>query len=206
MSRARTRAAAHALATAIALSALAAACAPETEGSLDPNGAPTPTPSGNPYEACIAHFQVGSGEQRILYWFVLATPYWYTGLVPLDGVNGIAFVDYHYDSDGTQPPDYIAARSTDALVTITADSTDLGAPVSFDIFTEPSWIVTSDGGVAATVTGGTASFTGTFEDVADCPGAACDFGTGDASVAVAGSALTIGSTDGLAVVYCRNLP
>lgn len=192
----------------LSLVAITCACAGGDAGDAE-SGA-TPTPVVNPYEVCVAHFEVDAGdapEVANLLLVVLLNEYW-VGVeqdVDVDGTNGALYADYHYNFDGAALPEYVGAISTAATVTVTSSSNALGTAATLEIQTDPFWYLTT--GTSSTLSGGAGTVTGELQPLSDCA-SGCVYGTGSAALLVNGSALTLGTAnpDGVALLYCRDLP
>jgi hypothetical protein len=212
MTRTTTSTATRMLLGAVALAFGVAACTggDSDDEKGDNGGTPTPTPVVNPYEVCVAHFEVDAGdapEVANLLLVVLLNEYW-VGVeqdVDVDGTNGALYADYHYNFDGPALPEYVGAISTSATVVITSSNNELGTTATLAIDDEPFWYLTT--GTSSTLSGGLGTVTGELQPLSDCA-SGCEYGTGDADILVNGSALTLGSTspDGVALLYCRDLP
>ena len=193
------------------LALVAVACGSgDDAGSNGNEGTPTPTPVVNPYEVCVAHFEVDAGdapEVANLLLVVLLNEYWVGDqqAVNVDGTNGAIYADYHYNFDGPALPEYVGAISTSATVIVTSSSNALGTTAQLGITEEPLWFLTT--GTSATLSGGLGTVTGELQPLSDCA-SGCVYGTGSATVLVNASSLTLGTAnpDGVALLYCRDLP
>lgn len=199
------------LACGLALASWAGACAGGDDAAGDEgNGTPTPPASVNPYEVCVAHFEVDVGdapEIANLLLVVLLNEYWVGSAqgVSVDGTSGALYADYHHNFDGAEPPEYVGAISTSATVVITSSGNELGTATQVEIEADPVWFLTT--GTADTLSGGAGTASGVLQALSDCA-TGCEYGTGSASLLVNGSALTLGSANpnGVALLYCRDLP
>ena len=181
----------------------------DSSGEDDGGGGPTPTPEVNPFQVCIAHFEVDVADDpdiANMLLLVMLTEFWTGGPVSLDGFNGALYADYHVNFDGAEPPDHVAAISTNATVVVTGSGNQLGDANSVTIESDALWFFTT--GTAGMLSGGDGSATGILQNLADCTAGNCEYGTGGVNLLVQGSALTVGEShpDGVTLLYCRNLP
>lgn len=198
------------LATA-ALAIGVSACAGGGDDDDDDN-----TPLPNPYEACFMfwdhYYQTDAPVKGHRMYVAGLTEDWVTGTLNFgtgetDGIGQMLY-DVTFGAGGTTVAVYL---STNGSASITAPSNSLGQPVEVSLATAPSWVLTE--GTGGNATGGTGDASGFFNDGDDCFGQGdpedCIDGTGDATIMIGSTALTIGESStpgvGFTLGFCEDL-
>lgn len=198
----------------LASAALAIGVSACSGGGDDDDDGNTPLP--NPYEACYMfwdHYTSTTAPVTGHRMYVAGlTASWVSGTLTFGTgeTDGIAALLYNV-TFGAGGSTQAVFQSTNGSAAITAPSNSLGEPVDVDIGTAPTWVFVE--GTSSTATGGTADASGFFNDGDDCFGSGdpedCIDGTGDATISVGSTGLTIGisSTPGVGFTlgFCEDL-
>lgn len=171
------------------------------------------TPLPNPYDACYMFWDhyidnpVTRGNR-----FLVAglTETWTTGTLQLGTGEADGFAQMLYEiTFGTGVE--AAYISTNGSFDITAPSNSLHEPVAVSIGSAPTWVLSE--GTGGNAVGGTGDADGFFNDGDDCFGNGdsedCLIGTGDVSIAIGTTNLTIGESStpgqGFTLGFCEDL-